>query len=111
MTEALWKFYKAPTDDNTDVVIGKKFFHVLNEVSSKLNHITNLIQAKQKKSSFYADNDNNQNQLIITLFSKKCKFSINLNSTNNQTIDDEQDDEMCQVFGGAEAEDLVDNKN
>ncbi|CAF3122950.1 unnamed protein product [Rotaria sp. Silwood2] len=106
MTEALWKFYKAPTDDNTDVVIGKKFFHVLLDKINKLNYFS----INQK---FYldADNDNNQNQLIITLFSKKCKFSINLNSTNNQTIDDEQDDEMCQVFGGAEAEDLVDNKN
>jgi hypothetical protein len=25
-------------------------------------------------------------------------------------MDDEQDDEMCQVFGGAEAEDPVDNE-
>jgi hypothetical protein len=33
-----------------------------------------------------------------------------LNSTTNQSIDDEQDDEMCQVFGGAEAEDPVDNE-
>ncbi|CAF4583430.1 unnamed protein product, partial [Rotaria magnacalcarata] len=31
-----------------------------------------------------------------------------LNSTN-RTVDEEQDDEMCQVFGGAEAEDPVDN--
>lgn len=34
-----------------------------------------------------------------------------LNSTTAETVvDDEQDDEMCQVFGGAEAEDPVDNE-
>ena len=37
-------------------------------------------------------------------------FSLQLNTTANQTIEDEQDDEMCQVFGGAEAEDPVDNE-
>ncbi|CAF4223256.1 unnamed protein product [Rotaria sp. Silwood2] len=90
---------KIQSDDDKDKSINDE-----NEIKVNNNQIN-------QKFYLDADNDNNQNQLIITLFSKKCKFSINLNSTNNQTIDDEQDDEMCQVFGGAEAEDLVDNKN
>lgn len=35
---------------------------------------------------------------------------LQLNSTRSQGADDDQDDEMCQVFGGAEAEDPVDNE-
>ena len=46
----------------------------------------------------------------ISLSLSPSLFPLQLNTTANQTIDDEQDDEMCQVFGGAEAEDPVDNE-
>ncbi|CAF0813553.1 unnamed protein product [Adineta steineri] len=53
ITEALWKFYKAPPDDNTDVIAGKILtFIVGNEVNTKLNDITDLIQAKEKNRRF-----------------------------------------------------------
>ncbi|CAF3928096.1 unnamed protein product [Rotaria sordida] len=53
ITKALWKFYKAPSDDNTCVIAEKILsFIVGNEVSSKLNHITDLIQAKEKNRRF-----------------------------------------------------------
>lgn len=53
ITEALWKFYKAPSDDNTDVIAGKILtFIVGNEVNTKLNDITDLIQAKEKNRRF-----------------------------------------------------------
>ncbi|CAF1180950.1 unnamed protein product [Rotaria sordida] len=80
ITKALWKFYKAPSDDNTCVIAEKILsFIVGNEVSSKLNHITDLIQAKEKNRRFVyisclllqlsatpkkdGGNDNDQNQL------------------------------------------------
>ncbi|CAF1465313.1 unnamed protein product, partial [Rotaria sordida] len=51
--EALWKFYKAPSDDHTDVIAGKILtFIVGNEVNTKLNDITDLIQAKEKNHRF-----------------------------------------------------------
>ncbi|CAM4768442.1 unnamed protein product [Rotaria magnacalcarata] len=53
ITEALWKFYKAPSDDHTDVISGKILtFIVGNEVNAKLNDITDLIQAKEKNRRF-----------------------------------------------------------
>ncbi|CAF0957622.1 unnamed protein product [Rotaria sordida] len=53
ITDALWKFYKASSDDNIGVIAGKILsFVVGNEVSSKLNHITDLIQAKEKNRRF-----------------------------------------------------------
>ncbi|CAF0761874.1 unnamed protein product [Rotaria sp. Silwood1] len=53
ITEALWKFYKAPSDDHTDVIAGKILtFIVGDEVNTKLNDITDLIQAKEKNRRF-----------------------------------------------------------
>ncbi|CAF1330307.1 unnamed protein product, partial [Adineta ricciae] len=53
ITEALWRFFKAPPDDNTDVIAGKILtFIVGNEVNTKLNDITDLIQAKDKNRRF-----------------------------------------------------------
>ncbi|CAF4311672.1 unnamed protein product, partial [Rotaria sordida] len=53
ITEALWKFYKLPSDDNTDVIAGKILtFIVGNEVNTKLNDITDLIQTKEKNRRF-----------------------------------------------------------
>ncbi|CAF1328694.1 unnamed protein product, partial [Adineta ricciae] len=53
ITEALWRFFKAPPDDNTDVIAGKILtFIVGNEVNTKLNDITDLIQAKEKNRRF-----------------------------------------------------------
>ncbi|CAF4028298.1 unnamed protein product, partial [Rotaria sordida] len=53
ITEALWKFYKLPSDDNTDVIAGKILtFIVGNEVNTELNDITDLIQAKEKNHHF-----------------------------------------------------------
>ncbi|CAF4249049.1 unnamed protein product, partial [Rotaria sordida] len=53
ITEALWKLYKFPYDDNTDVIAGKILtFIVGNEVNTKLNDITDLIQTKEKNHRF-----------------------------------------------------------
>ncbi|CAF3988780.1 unnamed protein product [Rotaria sp. Silwood1] len=53
ITEALWKFYQLPYDDNTDVIAGKILtFIVGNEVNTKLNDITDIIQTKEKNHRF-----------------------------------------------------------
>ncbi|CAF5064715.1 unnamed protein product [Rotaria sp. Silwood1] len=53
VTEALWKLYKFPYDDNSDVIAGKILtFIVGNEVNTKLNDITDLIQTKEKNHRF-----------------------------------------------------------
>ncbi|CAF4301940.1 unnamed protein product, partial [Rotaria sordida] len=53
ITEALWKLYKFPYDDNTDVIAGKILTFIIgNEVNTKLNDITDLIQTKEKNHRF-----------------------------------------------------------
>ncbi|CAF3984437.1 unnamed protein product, partial [Rotaria sordida] len=53
ITETLWKFYKDPSNDHTDVIAGKILtFIVGNEVNTKLNGIIDLIEAKEKNHSF-----------------------------------------------------------
>ncbi|CAF1553514.1 unnamed protein product, partial [Rotaria sp. Silwood1] len=53
ITEALWKLYKFPYDGNSDVIAGKILtFIVGNEVNTKLNDITDLIQTKEKNHRF-----------------------------------------------------------
>ncbi|CAF4224846.1 unnamed protein product [Rotaria sp. Silwood2] len=53
ITEAVWKFYQLPYDDNSDVIAGRILtFIVGNEVNTKLNDITDLIQTKEKNHRF-----------------------------------------------------------
>ncbi|CAF4410167.1 unnamed protein product, partial [Rotaria sp. Silwood2] len=71
--------------------------------------IVDYVDCTIKDELLCDEDDENQSTSINDTTNNSS--NLTLNSTNNQTIDDEQDDEMCQVFGGAEAEDLVDNKN
>lgn len=70
-----------------------------NQKSQPKQRKSNKKRAKRKTP----DEDEEMNETTAS-------SNLTLNSTTNQTIDDDQDDEMCQVFGGAEAEDPVDNE-
>ncbi|CAF1278438.1 unnamed protein product [Adineta steineri] len=67
-------------------------------------------KSAKKRTKRKTPDEDDENQSTSINDTTTTSSNQTFNTTTNQTIDDEQDDEMCQVFGGAEAEDPVDNE-
>ncbi|CAF2585971.1 unnamed protein product [Rotaria sp. Silwood2] len=76
--------------------------------NKKLQQKTKKSNKKRTKRKTSDEDDENQSTSINDTTNNS--LNLTLNSTTKQTIDDEQKDEICQVFGGTEVEDPVDNE-
>ena len=90
--------------------------NVKSQLKPKKSTKTRTKRKKPDEDDENPSNDTTTNSSNLTVIPANTPTDVHsfffpqFNSTTNQSIDDDQDDEMCQVFGGAEAEDPVDNE-